>query len=314
MKKLERLTGIIYALKENKKMTAKALADFFEVSERTIYRDMDALAQLKVPIVSYEGYEGGYRIQDNYFLPSLRLDDKEILYLLLCIQAGKAIKVPNMDKTSETLTHKLLNMLDEQKKEQFQKILLRVGLNMERILPDCYCDGLFEGIIESFMTYKDLIMTYYTPLRNEQIKRRVTPYRLMFNSGGWFLYGYCHLRKGDRCFRLDRIKEIALSHMDYTQRVVDAYNHKLKQSHKKYKVRLEMDKHLYEVMKNDAILYNGDMIKLREKVEITVETDYLIEYILLAIENHDEVTILEPRECIDSIKACCHKTLQKYNQ
>ncbi len=57
-------------------MTAKELADFFEVSERTIYRDIDALAQLKVPIISFEGYEGGYRIQDNYFIPSLRLEEK----------------------------------------------------------------------------------------------------------------------------------------------------------------------------------------------------------------------------------------------
>lgn len=313
MKKLERLTGIIYALKENKKMTAKELAKFFEVSERTIYRDIDALAQLKVPIISFEGYEGGYRIQDNYFIPSLRLEEKEILYLLLCINAGKAMKVPNMHKTSETLKHKLFNILDDNMKEKFEKALIRIDLSMESIIPDGYCDDLFNNLVESFMTYKDLMITYYVPFRDKNIIRRVTPYHLMFNSGGWFLYGYCHLRKGNRCFRLDRIKEIELSTVDYTQSVVDVYMNGLKQSDKKYNVRLEIDAKLYEVMKTDAIFCQAQMNKLGEKVEITVKTDQLIEYILLAIENHDKVTILEPRECIDRIKQYCSKSLEKYD-
>ncbi len=314
MKKLERLTGIIYALKENEKMTAKELADFFEVSERTIYRDMDALAQLKVPIISFEGYEGGYRIQDDYFIPSLRLEEKEILYLLLCINAGKAMKVPNMNKTSETLNHKLFNMLDDNMKKKFQKVLMRINLNMEGIIPDRYCDDLFNNLVESFMTYKDLMITYYTPFRSKDIIRRVTPYHLMFCNGGWFLYGYCHLRNGDRCFRLDRIKGIELSTIDYTQTVVDTYINALKQPHEKYEVRVEMDKQLYEVMKTDDLFCYGTMNKLGDKkVEIVVRTDDLNEYIILAIENYDKVTILEPRECIDRIKQCCRKTLEKYD-
>lgn len=71
-------------------MTAKELADFFEVSERTIYRDIDALAQLKVPIISFEGYEGGYRIQDNYFIPICVLKKKKrfCIYCFVSMQAN----------------------------------------------------------------------------------------------------------------------------------------------------------------------------------------------------------------------------------
>ncbi len=217
-----------------------------------------------------------------------------------------------MHKTSETLKHKLLNILDDNMKEKFEKVLMRIDLSMESIIPDGYCDNLFDNIVESFMTYKDLMITYYAPFRDEEIIRRVTPYHLMFNSGGWFLYGYCHLRKGNRCFRLDRIKEIDLSTTDYTQTAVDTYFNELKQSDKKHNVRLEIDAKLYEVMKTDAIFCHGQVNKLGEKVEIAVRTNHLIEYILLAIDNHDKVTILEPRECIDRIKQYCSKTLEKY--
>jgi predicted DNA-binding transcriptional regulator YafY len=62
MKKVERQNGIVHLLRIRRKMTANELASYFEVSERTIYRDIDALSQLQVPIIAYEGLGGGYEI------------------------------------------------------------------------------------------------------------------------------------------------------------------------------------------------------------------------------------------------------------
>ncbi|WP_066502006.1 helix-turn-helix transcriptional regulator [Abyssisolibacter fermentans] len=312
MKKLERLSGIIYALRENKKMTAKELAEVFEVSERTIYRDIDALSQLKVPIVSFEGFEGGYKIDESYFIPSLNLEQNEILYLLICLRAGEVLRVPNMKGSFESLKYKLLNILDDDMKQRFKKLLSRIMLEMNRIVPSNYCENLFYKLIESFIDYKDLVIIYYSPKSDEYIKRRVTPYFLSFDSGGWYLDGYCHIREAMRCFRLDRIKDIEVSHEDYKQSFVDEYINKLKNKEKAFKIKLEMDKKLYEIVKNDESFIDGQTKNLGDKIELSINTNNIDYFVSLAIENWNQVTIIEPKECINRIKKLCNKTLQKY--
>lgn len=312
MKKLERLSGIIYALKENKKMTAKELAETFEVSERTIYRDIDALSQLKVPIIAFEGFKGGYEINDSYFIPSLALEQKEILYLLICLRAGDTLKVPNMRGSFESLKYKLLNILDDEMKQRFEKLLSRVTLEMNRIIPSDYCNELFYRIIESFIDYRDLIIKYYAPKKDEYIRRRVTPYILFFHSGGWYLDGYCHIRQEKRCFRLDRIKEIELSQEVYSQSIVDEYINKLKNKEKTFKIKLQMDKKLYEIIKSDDYFIDAKTKNLGDKIELDICTNNIDYFTLLAIENCNDVTIIEPEECLNKIKELCKKILDKY--
>lgn len=96
MKKTERQNGIVHLLRARKKMTANELAAYFEVSERTIYRNIDALSQLRVPIISHEGLGGGYEIDSSYFFPSIKLSEREILMLLMVLKAGEELRVPNM--------------------------------------------------------------------------------------------------------------------------------------------------------------------------------------------------------------------------
>ncbi|MGF7058785.1 helix-turn-helix transcriptional regulator [Brassicibacter mesophilus] len=312
MKKLERLSGIIYALKENKKMTAKELASTFEVSERTIYRDIDALSQLKVPIVSFEGYEGGYKIDESYFIPSLPFEQNEILYLLISLRAGEVLRVPNMQCSFESLKYKLLNIVDDDMKERYKKLLSRITLEMNRIIPNSYCEDLFYKLIESFSNYKDLIITYYTPKNDEYVKRRVTPYILSFDSGGWYLDGYCHIRKTKRCFRLDRIKDIEVSKENYSQTVVNEYMDRLKKKEKDFKIKLEMDKKLYETVKNDDYYIWTNTKSLGDKIELDIYTNNIDYFIRLAIENCNQVTIIEPEEVINRVKQLCKKTLEKY--
>ncbi|QVK17607.1 YafY family transcriptional regulator [Mycoplasmatota bacterium] len=312
MKKIERLSGIIYALKENKKMTAKELAATFEVSERTIYRDIDALSQLKVPIVAFEGFEGGYKIDENYFLPSLPLEQNEILYLLICLRSGEVLRVPNMQGSFESLKYKLLNILDDDIKRKFSTTLSRIILEMNRIIPDSYCDNLFHKIIESFIDYKDLIITYYTPKNDEYIKRRVTPYILAYDSGGWYLNGYCHIRETKRCFRLDRIKEIEVSNEDYDQYIVDEYMINLKSDKKDFKIKIVMDKKLYETVKNDDYFFRAQTKNMKDKIELDIYTNNIDFFVSFAIKNCDKATIIEPVECIDKIKQLCSNILEKY--
>lgn len=312
MKKMERLVGIIYALKENKKLTAKEISSIFEVSERTIYRDIDALCQLKVPIKALEGYGGGYEIDESYFFPSLALRKNEVLYLLICLKIGGIIRVPNMKEDYESLKYKLLNVLDDDAKEQHMKLLERVIFDISSINLSNYRQDIMIRIIESFLEYKDLIIDYYTPKNDEFIERKITPFTLVFYSGGWYIEGYCHLRKANRSFRIDRIKNIRISEDTYSPTVIDEYFKSIDKKEKPIKAIVEMDKTLYETVKDDNIFVDAEKIICDNKVKLTVYTNEINSIIKLAIQNFHEVKIIEPIECIDRLKYMCKKILEKY--
>lgn len=302
MKKMERLVGIIYALKENKRLTAKEIADIFEVGVRTVYRDIDALCQLKIPIQAFEGHDGGYEIDENYFLPSLSLIENEILYLLICLKLGDIIKIPNMKADYQSLKYKLLNILDTDKKEKHMKVLERISFDINRMFLEDYRQDVTEKIVGSFNEYKDLVIEYYSPKKDVCIERKVTPYEIEFFSGGWYLVGYCHLRKAKRVFRLDRIKDIRKSNDTYSPSIINEYLKRTEKKSEGVKVTLEMNKRLFQVVKNDNIFSDVKTKDLDDIVVLQFYTDRLDDIVKFAIRNLGAVKIIEPQECIDKLK------------
>jgi len=312
MKKMERLVGIIYALQEGKKLTAKEISDIFEVSERTIYRDIDALSQLNVPIKAFEGFGGGYEIDEKYFVPSIAFSENEILYLLICLELGEIIKVPNMQEDYKSLRYKLLNILDSETKEKYMKLLSRIFFEVNKICINDYKQDIIKNIIQSFINYRDLIIEYYTPKKDECLKRKITPYDLCFDSGGWYITAYCHLRKSKRVFRLDRIESIEISEDTYSPLIIDEYLKNLNKREDNHIVLLEMDKLLYETMKNDDVFMKSEKKVCGDKVELKIAANSFDKIINLAIWNSEQVKIIEPKECIDKLKGICEKVYSKY--
>jgi predicted DNA-binding transcriptional regulator YafY len=97
--KIDRLLGIIMIMLNRKRVTAKELSNMFEVSLRTIQRDIEAIEMAGIPIVSFQGYEGGYGILDNYKINSSFLNDKEFSILLNALQGVYKAYEDNNKKT-----------------------------------------------------------------------------------------------------------------------------------------------------------------------------------------------------------------------
>ncbi|MFS1514865.1 YafY family protein [Chengkuizengella sp. SCS-71B] len=313
MKKMERLVGIIYALKEHKKLTAGQIAEKFEVSERTIYRDIEALSQLNIPIIALEGFGGGYEIDDNYFVPSVAFSENEILYLLMSLRLGELINVPNMREDYESLKYKLLNILDDHKKGKYLQLLNRITFFINKIAPESYRGDMMQSILESFFEYKNLQIKYYTPKKDEFMEREITPYLLFFDDGGWYLKGYCHVRKEERCFRLDRIHQMDITENTYPPKEIHDYFENKANNRECIDVTLEMNLYLYETVKQDYIFKHAIKEEGVDKVRLKFST-YLEDVLKLSIINAEEVTIIEPPELIDQLKQACKKILNKYEQ
>jgi len=310
MKKAERLNGVIFSLKEKGRLTAKQLADIFEVSERTIYRDIDALSQLKVPIISYDGFSGGYEIDDDYFIPSIKLNENEAIMLLMILKLGSDINFPNYKSDYELLRGKINNTLTGSEHGDVEGFLDRVSFNVSNINPASYSEGVLSSIIRALIHKKQLQFVYYTPAGDKSNERTVSAQELFFDEGGWYLSAYCHLRNEKRVFRLDRISKILVleainEHMD---EAISSRTDKFITS----TYTLEMSKSMYRVLKDNDYFNGSNILKEDELILIEITTKLENEITKIILENPESITVLGPSEYLRKIECLVEKLKNKY--
>jgi predicted DNA-binding transcriptional regulator YafY len=310
LKKAERLNGVIFSLNERGRLTAKQLADIFEVSERTIYRDIDALSQLKVPITAYDGLNGGYEIDHDYFIPSIKLTEDEAIMLLMILKLGSDINFPNYKSDYELLRSKILNTLEKSVFSEAEKLLDRIEFNVSYISPANYSDGILSAILTAVITKKQLQFVYYVPATDKSQKRQVSPQVLFFEEGGWYLSAHCHLRNENRVFRLDRMSEIEViddvnEHMDdVIKGVTDKFM--------LCTYRLEISKRLYRVLKDNDYLKDALVLKENDFYLLEVTTTLEQQITNVVLENPDEITVVSPEEYLIKVKTIVDKLKNKY--
>ena len=130
MNKLDRLAGIVFVLNRKSKVRASDLADFFEVSERTIYRDIQALSELKVPVIAEPGATGGYSIAPEYFLQPIVLTEEETQALYL---GGHFIRNQQgfpYAKPAERALEKLAAVISEENIRSAEELIEKIHYNI----------------------------------------------------------------------------------------------------------------------------------------------------------------------------------------
>jgi predicted DNA-binding transcriptional regulator YafY len=309
MKKIERLNGIIYLIKERKRISAREIADYFEVSLRTVYRDIDALSQIKVPVISYEGVGGGYEIDDAYFLPTVQLSDEELNLLMLALMVGKEIQVPGSGLTYEMLSLKLKNVLYSQKSRNSSAFLDSCVFYTGNIRPNCYPDHLLKTLIRSFEQKLKLRITYFTPLTNQINDRLISPYRLEYDLGGWYLVAYCHLRESKRMFRLDRIRSMELttleSEADKCLPFIDKERVAMEAGY-----TIEIDEDLYRLILQDTVMCGHEILSDSPMtLKLYAHENNVLELIM---RNPDKVKMIEPESLIMSIRERTEHLINNY--
>ena len=196
--KIDRLIGILSILLQKEKITAPELARMFEVSKRTINRDIDDLCRAGIPIVTSQGTGGGIRIMDGYRMDRTILSSKD----MQMIMAG----LRSLDSVSGSHYYGQLM-------EKIKAGSTKVVSGSDSILVDLSTwnkDSLstkFELIQDAIELGRVLKFDYYGPKGNSE--REMEPYYLVFKWSNWYVYGYCLVRKDFRLFKLNRMTEIA---------------------------------------------------------------------------------------------------------
>ncbi|EOH81946.1 helix-turn-helix transcriptional regulator [Enterococcus raffinosus] len=189
-----RLLQILFILLEKGSITAPELAEMFEVSPRTIYRDIDALSAAGVPIYAVRGKGGGIFIQENYVLDKQLVSDDEQREILLALQ--------NLMLTNGTTTSPLASKLSR----LFKKDPID-WLEIDFTDWSGQRTHLFEELQRAILT-KQVIQISYLSSKSQYTQRELEPLKLVFREKAWYLYAFCRLRGECRLFKITRIREL----------------------------------------------------------------------------------------------------------
>jgi predicted DNA-binding transcriptional regulator YafY len=202
MNRVDRLFGILLQLQQRRRVRAQDLAARFEVSERTIYRDMTALCEVGVPITALPGE--GYELMEGYYLRPLVFTSDEAGALSLAAQMFMSQASGRVAAAGQAALAKITAVLPEATRQQTETLLqmVRFMLPTTRFNLD---DARLVMFQQAISQRRCVFLRYHGYTRDETTERVVEPLKLTFSGEAWYLSAFCQLRQSERAFRLDRI-------------------------------------------------------------------------------------------------------------
>ncbi len=212
--KIDRLVSIIMILLDKERISAQALADMFEVSLRTIYRDIDAINMAGIPIRSTSGVGGGFEIMQQYKIDKKVFSTADLSALLMGLSS-----LSGMIRGDE-LAHALAKVksfvpADRAKDVELKVNQIRIDLSPWR--GNSNIQPYLEMIQTALQENKLLTFEYIAHHGNGTV-RTVEPYQLVLKNSHWYLQGYCHQRNDFRLFRLSRMSKLQMEEEIFTLR------------------------------------------------------------------------------------------------
>jgi predicted DNA-binding transcriptional regulator YafY len=301
--KINRLIGILTVLLQNDKVTAPFLAEKFEVSRRTINRDIEDICKAGIPIVTTQGYDGGISIAEGYKIDKTILTSEELQAIFIGLKS-----LDSISKISHTncIADKFSNKKDS---------IFSLENNILVDLSSHYKSSLTQKIdLIRTAIKKQLLISFHYYYSKGEIERLIEPYLLVFRWSSWYLFGYCLEKNDFRLFKLNRLWDLCCTEEHFTKR--DLPEEKLKfDEYFSGEIKLvavfdeNVKYRLIEEYGVDSFTYTDDG-KLLFTTGFT-NKENLISWIL---SFGDTVEILEPKEIRFEIKKQSLNILKKYKE
>lgn len=205
-KRLSRLTAILTQLQTKRLVTGTELAKKFSVSLRTIYRDIKALEQANIPIITEDGK--GYTLMEGYRVPPVMFSESEANALITAEQLVLKNKDSSFVKEYTAAIAKIKSVLQYGTKDKANLLANRIVF---RNNPANDQTSDYLSVLQLALTnYKLTNITYRAAEKDEVTTRTVEPFAVYNTQENWLLIAFCRLRKEYRAFRLDRIQKLTI--------------------------------------------------------------------------------------------------------
>ena len=282
-----RLFETLYILLNKKRVTAKELAERFEVSTRTIYRDIDTISIAGIPIYTEKGKGGGISLMPDFVMNKSVLNEVEQQEILSSLQGLAQLNITQTDTTIEKLSATFNKTVTDWLEVDFSE--------------------WESNNTEIFATLKDAIVQRqiiefdYLNSDGKITSRQVEPIKLWFKSRAWYLKTFCLLRQSERTFKLTRIRNLTLTDLHYPKRDLQPIPEKVATDESvpiidfKLKIDPAAAYRIFDDFGNGKIQADGSYI-----VYVSWPADDFIYGLILSYGEHIEV--LEPLQARDTIR------------
>lgn len=205
MNRIDRLTAILIQLQTKKVVKAEEIADRFEISLRTVYRDVKALMEAGVPIGSEAGK--GYFVVDGYHLPPVMFTQTEASALMMAGKLVEKMTDKSIQYQFESALNKIRAVLHDEEKEHLASLQAHIEVQTPRGETDLQ-ETFLSDIQKAVVARQVLLLDYFSSYNEELTSREVEPIGLFYYGSAWHLIAWCRMRNGYRDFRTDRIRKL----------------------------------------------------------------------------------------------------------
>ena len=306
--RFDRIVAILIQLQSKKIVKAQELADRFDVSLRTIYRDIRTLEASGVPITSEAGV--GYSIMDGYRLPPVMFTREEAGSFVAAEKLMQKITDKSLGGYHESAMFKVKSVLRGSEKDWISALESQVYIDDTQVLFNKNIPDALEILFESIAEKKQVHLKYHSLEAEKPSERMIEAVGLFHENNYWYVLGYCHYRKDYRQFRTDRMLAIKRTGTAFvlTHGSIDDHRKK-REDGEKIQVRILVDKNVARYISSGKKMHGfiSETVK-KDKIEMTfmapdIEHGFIRWYLMFA----DYATILEP----ESLKEQLKKILKK---
>jgi len=311
--KIDRLLAITVLLLNRGRLSAKELADRFEVSSKTIYRDMDTLCQAGIPIVAHQGITGGFEIMEHYMIDKYWLSAEEMSTLVTAVKGlSSALEDPQMgmllEKIKALLRRVEQGLGDEYRKEpvvmDFQPWGQRQGLKPAL------------GLLKQAIHDKRRVQMEYIDAEGSAERRTIEPASLFLKGNVWYVQAFCLEREDFRLFRLSRMQAIKMLSEAYEPRPWPG------------KERLEWDSSWSNAREQETVLlfeaaarqrvadmFPPEQVTLNPDGSLRVQALYKLDewFYGMILSFGNQVLIEQPCEAVEEVKRRARLIMQRYD-
>ncbi|MBN2716630.1 MAG: YafY family transcriptional regulator [Deltaproteobacteria bacterium] len=196
--KIDRLLGIVLLLLKRRKMTAPELASHFEVSVRTIYRDIQSIEAAGIPIASSNGVSGGFEILESYCLERQLFSPEDMLSILNALKSVEMLGDAQVKRTKTKLERLMPGTVENERCEELYFELSPWG-DVSSVMSTL-------KLLQCAVKERQCVRFAYQGGDRTFTDREVEPMTLVYKGSAWYVFGYCRLRCDYRLFRLSRIR------------------------------------------------------------------------------------------------------------
>jgi predicted DNA-binding transcriptional regulator YafY len=220
MNRMERLTAILLMLQE-KSRTCEEIARQFEVSKRTILRDIAALYEIGLPIISREGAGGGYSLAPGYRLSSPTLTSNETYLLMLALSAVSHLKHTPFAADRASLLAKMRSAIPQTQLAAADSLLAISSLAIPQRTQNT---PFLDPLIIAAQRQQWVVITYQSP--QTPSNQHILPREIYSQEGFWYCRAYAHERQEERIYRIDRVRSIEPAPGDFNPEIIPQPSYK----------------------------------------------------------------------------------------